>query len=89
MTIYPSAPLECDECGKLALFGTYEADTHSVTYRCTFCNLEFYDTNLDFDREDVEEDKPCSCLECGKEREREERDLYTIKIRIVEEGANV
>jgi hypothetical protein len=53
MAIYPSAPLECDECGRLALFGTYEADTHSITYRCTFCNLEFYDTNLDFDREDV------------------------------------
>jgi|694.fasta_scaffold137461_4 hypothetical protein len=36
-----------------------------------------------------EEDKPCSCLECEREREREERDFYTVKIRIVEEGANV
>jgi ribosomal protein L37AE/L43A len=48
-----SEPLECDECGRLTLGATYDPATHIVTYYCEMCHLEFYDNNLDFDREDV------------------------------------
>lgn len=48
-----SPALECDECSAISLIATYDPITHSVTYKCVTCSHEFYDTNLDFDREDV------------------------------------
>lgn len=53
MIKFESEPLECDECGEFSLVATYYPVVHNVTYYCNRCKLEFYDTNLDFDREDV------------------------------------
>ena len=43
--------LECQECETLALVGEYDSKTHAVTYRCGACGDEYYDTNLDTEKE--------------------------------------
>ena len=46
-------PVECEGCETLSLRGTYEPENHMVTWYCSNCYFEFYDNNLDIDKEDL------------------------------------